>query len=131
MNVTNYFNFFTNKIINIRKKRIINLCCHIFSNDKFHLKTIAKFIDKMNIVIQIDWVIRECEKITNYQFNRVNCIFIDICTIMKFIWFHIKQHSKIKYVFFVFCDSYELQFFLKNILKFFFFEHCTKRPINY
>ena len=54
LNVCNYRNFFTDETINIRKKRIINLCCHLFSDEKFHIKIIVEFADKIDVAIQIE-----------------------------------------------------------------------------
>ena len=51
LNICNYFNFFINKIINIRKKRIVNLCCYILSNNEFHIKIIFNFVEKITAVI--------------------------------------------------------------------------------
>lgn len=111
------------------KKKIINLCCHDFSDNDFHIKIIGKFVDKIDIVVQINWIICVCEKTTNNQFSKINCIITNICIIIKFMWFYIKQYSKIKHVFFVFCDNHELQLILKNILNFFFRENRTKNAI--
>ncbi len=59
LNSCNYLSFFTDETINIRKKRVINMCCHVSSsttsNEKdFHLKTMIKVTEKMSAVIQIE-----------------------------------------------------------------------------
>ena len=59
LNVCNYLNFFTDKMINVRKKRVINFCFYvffssIFRDEIFHLKTMTRFAEKMNTTIQID-----------------------------------------------------------------------------
>lgn len=52
LNVCNYLNFFTNKTTNIREERIINLYCHVSSNNDFYLKAIASLVEKINAVTQ-------------------------------------------------------------------------------
>ena len=54
LNVCNYLNFFTDEMTNIRKKRIINLCCHLSSDEKFHIKITAELADKIDIAVQIE-----------------------------------------------------------------------------
>jgi hypothetical protein len=34
----NYLNFYIDETINIRKERVMNLCCHVFNERDFHLK---------------------------------------------------------------------------------------------
>lgn len=74
LNVCNHFNFFTNENVNIRKKRVINLCCHVFFiaiifENEFHFKTNAKIVKTMTTQIQINWMTQKCKKklqIINY-----------------------------------------------------------------
>ena len=54
LNVCNYLNFFIDETINIRKKRIINLCCHLPSDGEFHIKITAEFADKIDAAVQIE-----------------------------------------------------------------------------
>lgn len=59
LNICNHLNFFTNETTNIRKKRVINFCCYVFSSNfsfekKFHLKIVVEIFDKMNAVTQIN-----------------------------------------------------------------------------
>lgn len=54
LNVCNHLNFFIDETINIRKERIINLCCHVFSDKGFHLKAVAELIEKINAATQTE-----------------------------------------------------------------------------
>ena len=111
LNICNHLNFFTDETANIRRERVINLCCHVPSSDSsfgggFQLKTTAGLAEKMNAVTQAEWVIKGCEEATNNQLDRVNCICTDTCAVMKFMWSHIENNPKMKHVFFVPCDSH-------------------------
>ncbi len=50
----NYLSFFIDEIINIRKKRVINLCCHVLNERSFYLKTMIEIAEKMNAVVQVE-----------------------------------------------------------------------------
>ena len=57
LNICNHFNFFTDETVNIRKKRVINFCCHVLSSNsffegEFQLKTITEFSENMNVAVQ-------------------------------------------------------------------------------
>ncbi len=57
MLIEHYLNFFSNESINIRKKRIINLCVHVSKTttseeEEFHLKTKVKVTEIMNVKTQ-------------------------------------------------------------------------------
>ena len=52
LNVCNHLNFFTDKTINIRKKRVINLCCHLPLGGRFHIKIGAEISEKINAAVQ-------------------------------------------------------------------------------
>ncbi len=59
LNACKYLGFFTDETINIRKERVINLCCHvsstITSNErKFHLKATIEIVEKMSAIVQIE-----------------------------------------------------------------------------
>jgi hypothetical protein len=59
LNVCKYLNFFTDETINIRKERIINLCCHVSSsatsNERdFYLKAMIEIAEKMNAAVQVE-----------------------------------------------------------------------------
>jgi hypothetical protein len=59
LNACNYLNVFTDETINIRKKRVINLCCHVpssisFNEDKFQLKASVRVIERMTAIVQAE-----------------------------------------------------------------------------
>lgn len=59
LNACNNLNFFTDETANIRKKRVINFCCHVSSSDifrgeEFHFKAMTDLIEKMNAATQTD-----------------------------------------------------------------------------
>ncbi len=126
LNVCKYFSFFTDETVNIRKERIINLCCHVSSsvtsNERnFHLKAMIEIAEKMSAAVQVEWVINDCMKTINNQSWRINCIITNTCFIMKVMWAEIAKFSQMKHMFFVSCDNHDLQLLLKDIMKFSFF----------
>lgn len=132
LNVCNQLNFFTDETANIRKERVINFCCHVPSltlsrGGGFHLKSVAGLAEKMTAAVQAEWMIKECEEATNHQLERVNCIATDTCATMKLMWSHVEQHSKMKHVFFVPCNSHGLQLLLGDILKFPYFSEVIRQ----
>jgi hypothetical protein len=50
----NYLSFFTDETVNIRKERVINLCCHVLNERNFHLKAMIQVAEKMNAVVQVE-----------------------------------------------------------------------------
>jgi hypothetical protein len=59
LNASKYLSFFTDETINIRKERIINLCCHVSSTvtsneGGFHLKATAGVAEKMSAAVQAE-----------------------------------------------------------------------------
>ena len=127
-----HFSFFINEITNIRKKQMINLCCHVssfvtFKEDSFQLKADTNIVEKMTAIVQVKWVVKRCEEVIENQLNRVNCIIIDTCAVMKFMWIEIEKISVMKHVFFLSCDSHDLQLLLEDILKFLFFSEVLKK----
>jgi hypothetical protein len=50
----NYLSFFTDETANIRKERVINLCCHVLNKRRFHLKATIEIAEKMNAVVQAE-----------------------------------------------------------------------------
>jgi hypothetical protein len=56
LNSCNHLSFFTDETANIRKERVINLCCHVPSSNGggFHLKATAGVAEKMNAVVQAE-----------------------------------------------------------------------------
>jgi hypothetical protein len=59
LNACNYLNVFTDETTNIRKKRVINLCCHVppstSSNEGgFQLKASVKVTEKMTAIVQAE-----------------------------------------------------------------------------
>ncbi len=129
LNNCNHLSFFIDETINIRKERVINLCCHVssFNENDFHLKATVEVAEKMNAVVQVEWVINDCKKTINNQLWRINCIVTDIYFIMKVMWAEIAKYSEMKHVFFISCDNHELQLLLKNILKFDFFADVLQK----
>ena len=59
LNAFKHLSFFTDETTNIRKKRIINLCCHvppsvILKGGSFQLKAVANVTEKMTAVVQAE-----------------------------------------------------------------------------
>lgn len=132
LNVFNHLSFFIDETINIRKKRTINLCCHVppsvtLKEDSFQLKVVANVAESMTAVVQVKWLINELKEIINNQLDRVNCIDTNICATMKTMWAKIAQFSKMKHIFFVSCDNHNLQLLLENIIKKSFFANVVEK----
>ncbi len=51
------------------------------------------------------------------QFWRMNTFVIDTCSTMKTLWSELEAFDELKHIFFVSCDSHELQLLLDDILK--------------
>jgi hypothetical protein len=98
-----------------------------FNERRFHLKATIEVAEKMSAAVQAEWVINGCRNITNNELWRINCIITNICFTMKFMWAEIVKYSKMKHVFFVSCDSHELQLLLSDIMKFSFFEDVMQK----
>ena len=132
LNASNYLNFFTDETANIRKERVINLCCHVppsatSNGGGFQLKADADVAEKMSAVVQAQWVIKGCREATNDQLWRINCIATDTCATMKAMWTEIAKFPEMKHVFFVPCDSHGLQLLMGDILKFPFFSEVIEK----
>ncbi len=59
LNSCNHLSFFTDETVNIRKERIINLCCHVPSSATsngggFHLKAMTGVAEKMSAAVQAE-----------------------------------------------------------------------------
>jgi hypothetical protein len=59
LNACKYLSFFTDETVNIRKERVINLCCHVpssaTSNERdFHLKAMIEVAEKMSAAVQAE-----------------------------------------------------------------------------
>jgi hypothetical protein len=54
LNACNHLNFFIDETISIRKERVINFCCHVFSKREFYLKATIEIAEKMNAIVQIE-----------------------------------------------------------------------------
>ncbi len=54
MNACNHLSFFIDETSNIRKKRVINLCCHVFNEGGFHLKAMTEIAEIMSASVQAE-----------------------------------------------------------------------------
>lgn len=58
LNACNHFSFFIDETVNIRREKMINLCCQVFSekqrggDEDFHIKTDVKIVEIMNAEMQ-------------------------------------------------------------------------------
>jgi hypothetical protein len=50
----NYLSFYTDETVNIRRERVINLCCHVLNEEDFHLKASTEVAEKMSAVVQAE-----------------------------------------------------------------------------
>lgn len=132
LDACSYLNFFTDETANIKKERVINLCCHVPSSATsrgggFHLKAMAGIAETMTAAVQAEWMIKGCREATNNQLWRVNCIGTDTCSTMKAMWSEIRKFPEMRHVFFVPCDSHGLQLLLGDILKLPFFADIMQK----
>ncbi len=117
-----HLNFFSGETCNIRKKRVINLCVHVSktatsTKDEFHLKAKAEVAETMNAKTQARWLFNAVDDVLKKQFWRMNCFATDTCATMRALWSELEAFDQLKHVFFVPCDSHELQLLLDDILK--------------
>ncbi len=120
--IINHLNFFSNETCNIQKKRVINLYIHVSTTatsmrKEFHLKTKVKVVKIMNAKTQARWFFNHIIDILQSQFWRINTFVIDTCSTMKTLWSMLKAFGELKHIFFISCDSHELQLLLDDILK--------------
>jgi hypothetical protein len=54
LNACNHLSFFIDETINIRKERVINLCCHVFNEKEFHLKAMIEVAEIMSASVQAE-----------------------------------------------------------------------------
>ena len=121
-----HLNFFNDESINIRKKRVINLCVHVLKiatseEEEFHLKTKVKVTEIMNAKTKTVWLFNLIDETLHQQFWRINTFVINTCSTMKTLWSELEAFDQMKHVFFISCNSHELQLLLDDILKLFWF----------
>ncbi len=117
-----HLNFFSDEFINIQKKRVINLCMHVSKTatseeEEFHLKTEVEVTEIINAKTQAVWLFNLIDETLHQQFWRMNTFVIDTCSTMKTLWSELEAFDQMKHIFFILCDSHELQLLLDDILK--------------
>ncbi len=75
----------------------------------------------MNAKTQAVWLFNLIDETLQQQFWRMNTFVIDTCFTMKTLWSELEAFDQMKHVFFISCDSHELQLLLDDILKLFWF----------
>lgn len=115
-----FFNFITDKISNICKKRVQNLYIIISQKDIYYVY--SEVIN--NAAISIDrkwtakWRLKKMENIVGPDaFDCIYLVSTDICNTIHDLLNRIERDLYTKYVFFVFCDSHRLQFLIKDIIE--------------
>lgn len=122
LDVCNHLNFFTDETANIRKERVINLCCHVPSTATsngggFHLKAETGVARTMTAKVQAEWIVKGCKEATHNQTWRINCLGTDTCSTMRSMWTEVTNHPNMAHIFTVPCDSHSLQLRLGDILE--------------
>ena len=57
------------------------------------------------------------DRVVKGDFKKMNSFAIDTCNLKRAVWDIIQHNPRFRHVFFVPCDSYDLQLLIKNILK--------------
>ncbi len=132
MLMNHYLNFFSDELTNIWKKRVINLCVHVSktatsNKEEFHLRVKVNVTKIMNAKTQAYWLLNYINKTLQNQFWRVNTFVINTCFTMQALWSELKAFNELKHVFFISCDSHDLQLLLDDIMKFSWFTKILKK----
>lgn len=132
LDVCAYLNFFTDETANIRKEKLINLCCHAPQSSTstgggFHIKAETGIARIMTAKVQAEWVVKGCKEATNNQLWRINYIGTDTCSTMRSMWEEISKIPETSHVFTVPCDSHSLQLLMGDILKRPFFDDIIQK----
>ncbi len=132
MLMNHYLNFFSDELTNIWKKRVINLCVHVSktatsNKEEFHLRVKVNVTKIMNAKTQAHWLLNYINKTLQNQFWRVNTFVINTCFTMQALWSELKAFNELKHVFFISCDSHDLQLLLDDIMKFSWFTKILKK----
>ncbi len=120
--IVSHLNFFSDETCNIWKKRVINLYVHVSTTatstrNEFHLKAKVEVAKIMNAKTQARWFFNHIVDVLQSQFWRMNTFVINTCFTMKTLWSELEAFDELKHVFFISCDSHELQLLLDDILK--------------
>ena len=124
-----FINFVIDDSNNINQNRIINLFCNI--NDIFYYFCNENISDvKHEIDVLISWLNEKMRFYSNENFSKINFYVIDIESKMKNINVLFNVQKKFKHIFWMFCDSHEFQFLMKNIFELFWFKNVFKKIVE-
>ncbi len=132
MLISHYLNFFSNESTNIQKKKVINLCMHILktatsNEEEFHLRIEVNVTEIMNAKTQAHWLLNHIDETLQNQFWRMNTFVIDTCFTMRALWSELEAFDELKHVFFILCDSHDLQLLLDDIMNLSWFTKILER----
>lgn len=97
-------NFVTDESTNIRKERIINLCCNIPLEGAYYICSKAIGSVSMGGEEITAWVLQEIKTVTSDNFSRVNSVATDTCNTMRNAWGRLQEDRRLQHAFFIPCD---------------------------
>lgn len=108
LRANNRLNFVTDESTNIRKERIINLCCNVPNEGAYYICSKAIGSASMGAEGLAAWVLEEIGAVTSKDFSRVNSMATDTCNTMRSVWNRLQCDSRLQHALFVPCDRYVL-----------------------
>lgn len=109
-------NVVTDESSNIRNNRICNISFHT-SSGSIHYVSEDIQSKQMTATTAAQWLRNHLITLTNGDISRINSIITDTCKLMFKMWLEIQKLDEFKHVFFIPCDSYDLQFLIGDLLK--------------
>jgi hypothetical protein len=116
INRQNLINFISNKSTNIRKERVLNLCCYCHKLGAFYLKykTIGK--GSMDAQYLSHWLEEEMVFYTYKRYNIINAIISNTCSTQRAVGHYlIENNHRLSHVFWIPYNSHSLQLFIRHL----------------
>ena len=115
-NVT-LFNFITNESNDKSRRRIANLSIIISVHKFFYLRNFHIENNNQSIEYLKQLIAPEMFNAYNDDFSRCNNVYTNIYLTMRSFHKKLIADSQFANIFFIFCDSYKIQLFIKRIIK--------------
>ena len=110
-------NFIADESSNIRRERVQNLCVSVKEYGAFYLESEPLQGETLDGEWNANWLHKKLSAAVSGEFSRINSITTDTCPTQKKAARILAGRQEYQKVFFVSCDSHELQLLIKNILK--------------
>ncbi len=112
----NFLNIISDESNNQPDDKILNMCVLMKNKQFFH--AFSKSIDSMRLSAANTtvWMLNKMNILTHEDFRKINSVIIDTCNLKQSVWNNLAADARLKHVFFVLCNSYDLQLLLKDFL---------------